>query len=298
MGEKAGRVKSGRPAITKNRHRTRLTLRHSRVTPNLVGARLTKILPGCNMTSITNSWTSRYQQPPIEEMNRVGATNWKVFVDQANDMVPTLLTELRNHLGTTDTDAKVLDFGCGVGRIALRLHAEHGWPTHACDVNPAAVTYLESQLPDVSCAVTDYDPPLPYPDEFFDAVLSVSIWTHIPEDAQDRWLAEMSRILKPGGLALLTTSGRKALKARHDRGDKGWSDIDDVELARRGFVYVEYERFAKSPDEYPGITSSYGLTAHDPEYVRDHWSQFFTVSEIRPGIISRVQDLVICVKPN
>ena len=48
-------------------------------------------------------------------------------------------------------------------------------------------------------------PPLPFDNEFFDFIFSISVLTHIPEDMQFAWLAELNRVLKVGGTALLST---------------------------------------------------------------------------------------------
>ncbi|MET3580130.1 SAM-dependent methyltransferase [Mesorhizobium robiniae] len=244
-------------------------------------------------------WFSKYRTPSAEEMQRVGAPNWEVFKRQAEVIEPVISSHLKSEFGFWPwTKPKtILDFGCGVGRVALKMHAEKKWPTHCCDVNRIGAAYLQRQIPEISVLHTKYDPPLPYEDRTFDAIYSVSVWTHMPEEAQDRWLKEMARILKPGGIALITTSGYKAMQARRKRGDPGWTEITDEQLKERGFIYIEYERFGhKKSTDYPGITSSYGLTAHDDDYIRRHWSQFFEIRDIKRGVISNVQDLVICKK--
>ncbi|MFC3725787.1 class I SAM-dependent methyltransferase [Neoaquamicrobium sediminum] len=243
-----------------------------------------------------NDWATRYTPPLPEEMQRVGSSTWEIFQIHANTIEPEITSHLKHHFGWKRFGRRVLDFGCGVGRVALKMYAENKWPTDACDVNPAAVRYINSQLPRVKTALTNYDPPLPYKDASFDAVYSISVWTHMPEDAQDRWLAETARILKPGGIALLTTSGPRALASRRRRGDKGWSDVTDADLKEKGIIFTEYERFALDPKQYPGVTRSYGLTAHAHDYIHTRWGKFLKVNYIKPACISQVQDLVVCTK--
>ncbi|NGN43485.1 class I SAM-dependent methyltransferase [Mesorhizobium sp. CGMCC 1.15528] len=246
-------------------------------------------------------WSKKYRTPPLEEIQRVGADNWEVFKRQAEVIEPVISSHLKSEFGfwPWSKPRKVLDFGCGIGRVALKMHAEKNWPTHGCDVNRIGAAYLQRQIPEIQVFHTEYDPPLPFEAQTFDAVYSVSVWTHMPEDAQDRWLKEMARILKPGGLALITTSGYKALETRRKRGDPGWTDIKDEDLKERGFIYMEYERFrARKTTDYPGITDSYGLTAHDDDYIRRHWGEFLDVRAIKRGVISNVQDLVICTARN
>jgi SAM-dependent methyltransferase len=56
---------------------------------------------------------------------------------------------------------------------------------------------------------TELEPPLPYADCSFDLVYAFSIFTHLSVDLADRWIAELVRILKPGGYAWFTIHGER-----------------------------------------------------------------------------------------
>jgi SAM-dependent methyltransferase len=53
-------------------------------------------------------------------------------------------------------------------------------------------------------------PPLPYPAAAFDAVYAVSVFTHFVAGEQASWAAELARVTKAGGLALISTMGPRA----------------------------------------------------------------------------------------
>lgn len=224
-------------------------------------------------------------------MRRIGASNIDVLIVQARKIAGAIQAQLEA-LGVGE-DACVLDFGAGIGRVAMPLHEATNLPTHACDVNGGAIKYLSSQLPDVACEVTNFSPPLPYADDTFDAVYSISLWTHFPEDAALAWLEEIKRILKPGGVAMLSTSGTKVIEVRAERRDAGWSDYTVKDLERAGVLYEEYKNLSDQAPAYPGVTSSYGLTAHHPDYIRETWSKVMTVEDILIEAIDGIQDLVI-----
>jgi len=121
----------------------------------------------------------------------------------------------------------VLDFGCGCGRIARHWADAPGTKVYGCDPNRELVAWVRGHLPFVNAAVSEDDPPLPYPDDTFDFVYALSIFTHLAERHALPWMAELRRVLKPGGLLLFTVAGeayRERLApedlARYERGEE------------------------------------------------------------------------------
>lgn len=110
------------------------------------------------------------------------------------------------HGAPLDAGLEVLDFGCGSGRIARWLAPEvigAGGGFSGSDLNPRLVAWCRANLPG------RYDrnrlrPPLQRPDASLDVVYAYSVFTHLREPQARAWLAEIARVLRPGGLALLT----------------------------------------------------------------------------------------------
>jgi len=101
---------------------------------------------------------------------------------------------------------RILDFGCGCGRVIRHLRhlpAE----MHGCDTNPVAVEWCDDYLPFAQFAVNDLTPPLPYTDSSFDLIYALSVFTHLPEELQLPWMAELRRLLKPSGTLVLSLHG-------------------------------------------------------------------------------------------
>lgn len=128
----------------------------------------------------------------------------------------------------------VLDFGCGCGRTLRHLS---GWTSvSGCDVNPLLVDWCRKNLAGASFEVSSPHPPLPYEDGAFDLVYAISVFTHLTEERQRKWLAELSRILTPGGVLVATTHGDElAANALVPR------QVHDYEEGRVVVVYPESE---------------------------------------------------------
>lgn len=191
----------------------------------------------------------------------------------------------------------VLDFGCGAGRQLL--HFTKNFPQVdylACDVDYTLIDFIRKNYPAVKSEVNRFDPPLPFETDSIDMIYSVSIFSHLNPDHQRRWLEDLHRVVKPGGMCFLTTEGPTALA-------RMGSAFDPAELQKLGIIYREYS-FLGQPNVAPvanvllGIEGSYGSTVMTPEFIRAHWpSPGFDVVEVVEGIIDARQDLVILRKP-
>ena len=125
---------------------------------------------------------------------------------------------------------RVLDFGCGCGRtLRWFLREFPGVEFHGADVDEEAIAWCRSNLPRAQFARNQPQPPLPYPDGFFDVICCLSVFTHLDEPMQDLWLAELGRLLAPGGVVLLTVHSGLAAKVLDE---EGWAALQTA-----GFVY-------------------------------------------------------------
>ena len=101
-----------------------------------------------------------------------------------------------------DRSARILDWGCGNGHFSLFL-AEHGFRPHvfSLDEPPPALEALGAGRCEFRRGDKREPTALPYPDGFFDAVVSVGVLEHVREfgGSEIASLTEIRRILKPGG---------------------------------------------------------------------------------------------------
>lgn len=245
--------------------------------------------------------------PPVPLRLSIGAgTSVDHYVESGERTARELMEVLGRTDRTLDDAERVLDFGCGCGRIAqsLRLlgYDDDRLELHGCDINDHAVEWANANLAG-TFRVNGFRPPLPYPDAFFDVVLAVSVFTHLDEAGQDAWLEEIRRVLKPNGVGCLSVGGSALLEVLTEPG-KYMNSRDFTRRMQRhkglpddGLIFEPYVRSWANSDGMRGTGEGYGMTLHGPRYVREHWSRWFEVDEIVPASVNGVQDAVL-VRPN
>ena len=94
---------------------------------------------------------------------------------------------------------RLLDYGCNRGVMLERVTAR----TRECWGVDVDAEVLPSNLPGVRVKAVEPGKPLPFEDESFDTILILEVIEHVSDER--RTLAELARILAPGGRLLLTT---------------------------------------------------------------------------------------------
>ena len=102
---------------------------------------------------------------------------------------------------------RVLDYGCGSGYGSWQV-AQRAVHVVGVDVAPDAVAHASDhfQADNLSFEAIDPARPLPFASESFDVVLSFQVFEHV-RDTQ-KYLAEIARVLVPGGRMILVTPDR------------------------------------------------------------------------------------------
>ena len=102
-------------------------------------------------------------------------------------------------------ESRILDYGCGYGRVVGELRAA-GYPNVVgVDPAPAMIDEARSRQPGVELHLLTEPPVLPFADATFDAVLFFAVLTCIPTDAGQRSvIAEATRVLRRGGLLYIS----------------------------------------------------------------------------------------------
>lgn len=106
------------------------------------------------------------------------------------------------------TDARVLSSGCGFGGSLLAYHDAGAAAVTGVEVDPEYVRFSALRvagLAGVEVVGTEGDR-LPFPDASFDVIESMDVVEHTVDDRA--YLADLARVLAPGGLILLVTPNR------------------------------------------------------------------------------------------
>lgn len=125
-------------------------------------------------------WTSRWEDIPVDEpMENAGVYPLKYAA----------MTVKQAH-------ARILEAGCGAGRI-LRYFHSRGYDIVGIDFVEVAITKLSAADPGLQVAVGDITN-LKFNDAEFDYVLAFGLYHNLEHDL-DRAVQESYRVLKPGG---------------------------------------------------------------------------------------------------
>jgi SAM-dependent methyltransferase len=201
---------------------------------------------------------------------------------------------------TEEEKPAILDFGCGCGRMVRFLSAyAHDFSIHACEVNPDHVHWCQENLRGIQVAQCKATPPLPYKARMFELVFSLSVFTHLSKSSAIKWLAEMHRILVPGGILIATLQGLVALEIIRDSvlhqqmfNFQRQDVIEIMESFKTGvFLFYPYDsatiEMAKAGEEY-------GNSFIHPAFLYEKCkSEGFEVLEYLPGGLRGWQDIVI-----
>ena len=171
---------------------------------------------------------------------------------------------------------RALDFGCGSGKVMRHFLPEAAdcelW---GCDIDERSIDWINAELsPPLHAFANAEVPPLDQPSASFDLVWSVSVFTHLT-DHWAGWLSELHRVLRPGGLAIVSFLG--------------------------GAMYEVWTEEAWEPDRIGMTVLNHGqdwelggpTVFHSPWWLREHWGRAFEIVQMREGIAPREHGLVL-----
>lgn len=194
--------------------------------------------------------------PPLDLINWTGSGDAQQFVATGKEF----FGYFREYADLKPT-AKVLDLGCGCGRLALPLidYLSDQGSYDGVDVDPKSIAWATQNITPVhpnfrfhhadvfnltynaAGKIPPYRYRLPFENETFDFVFLASVFTHMLPPGMENYLAEISRVLKVGGRCLMTyflqnddtakliRSGKSIYRFKHRWGNCVVDKIDSPE---------------------------------------------------------------------
>lgn len=241
---------------------------------------------------------------PLLQRNTVGSTGEHAmreafkFFTVVRDEVALLGSPLDRH-------TRVLDFGCGWGRIIrcfLRdCEADH---LQGIDVDPELVAICVEKIPECRFDTVDPLPPTKFVDGSFDVVTAYSVFSHLAEHASLAWIREFSRLLAPGGVLIATTQSREFIEFCRSLRAEPQTFVWHQQLAR-SFVDTDEALAAYDRGEYLYSATGggairtpdfYGEAVISETYVRKHWTPYLRLTRFVDDRAQLAQALIVMQK--
>jgi SAM-dependent methyltransferase len=203
---------------------------------------LSKVLPAMATTEIQNSWTGCSGHP---------------LLCQTINIVKELDHAFLRITGTQLREKRILDFGCGYGRIA-RLMYYYTSPANYYGVDPWELSInlcREARLPG-NIALSDYLPEsLPVGETRFDLIYAFSVFTHLSQRAANTALSTLKKYLKPSGLLVITIRPIEYWSTFVSSEAAPWAQRLVAAHREHGFAFAPHSRAAVDGDITYGDTS-------------------------------------------
>jgi SAM-dependent methyltransferase len=214
--------------------------------------------------------------PPARLILKVAGTpeaRW--FLTGGRLAADSIRATLARHSIDVDRIPSMLDFGCGCGRVVRHWRSVQG-EVHGTDHEASGIKWCRRHLTFGRFEVNDLHPPLPYESGRFALVYALSVFTHLPAGLQVPWMAELRRVLRPGGHLLVSLHGTAYVESLTPS-ERGAFDHGEVVVRQ-------------------GTAGSNMFGAYHPEsYIRGAMSQGLRVVDVVPegAAGNPKQDLVL-----
>lgn len=115
------------------------------------------------------------------------------------------IADVRKLCAASDLQPKrILDFGAGIG--ASTPYFQQYFPDSeivSADVSPKSLEILANRYPEISRPLLIEGDTLPLADDSIDLAFTACVFHHIDEAEHLRWLSELKRVVRPGGMFVL-----------------------------------------------------------------------------------------------
>ncbi|MBI2129565.1 class I SAM-dependent methyltransferase [Candidatus Woesearchaeota archaeon] len=148
------------------------------------------------------------------QWNEIFKKEGKVFTKIQED-IPEVLKLFKRH-----NVRRILDLGCGSGRHTVYF-AKQGFDVYGIDIAKEGLNITKSWLKKeglkANLKMGSVYNKLSYPNDFFDAIISIQVLHHALIERIRKVISELERILKPKGIVFITVTKRKIIPKIRER---------------------------------------------------------------------------------
>ncbi len=150
-------------------------------------------------STVARSFSQRFAEIPPHLVAKVNGT---LLEADFTAIGATVANTIEKHFADLKQVRKVLDFGCGLGRVMVPMLSKAPQAEFTgFDIDPMMLDWCGHLLRDARCHFVSST--LDLPDNEYDGIYVISVFTHL-DVTTAFWLAEIQRILAPGGKAFIT----------------------------------------------------------------------------------------------
>lgn len=200
---------------------------------------------------------------------------------EAQNFIRVVLRYARNNGIAFDAATRAVDFGSGWGRYTrFMLKYIHPDNLYGLEVSSPMVEHCRKSFGMANFIKVESLPPCDLRDNLVDLVFGYSVFSHLAPHCADAWIEEFARIMRPGGLLLMTTQGRSFIDYCRNIRESGnrshpWyislsKAFADTEQAYRDYDAGQFLHYGEG--QYGG---TYGESLIPRGYVEKAWLKDF-----------------------
>jgi ubiquinone/menaquinone biosynthesis C-methylase UbiE len=220
--------------------------------------------------------------PPNEIQISTGGSSGVVTMSDAMRFANFVTEQFQESALFSGVNKSLLDFGVGWGRVA-RCFLRDFRPENmiGIDVNDRFVKLCRDIFQEMRFETCQALPPTSIPSNSIDFIVGYSVLSHLSEECSFAWVREFARVLKPGGMAALTTRNRDFIsyaKKQQANGAHG-------EHLRR--LFPDYDEALTKYDAgqflFSEISGHYGEAFIPEAYARTKYAPYLRLTDFATG---------------
>jgi len=224
--------------------------------------------------------------PTSEQMARASgvskkaAENWEIYCRACKNRFNLVKSILELEFNFKLSGKQVLDWGSAAGGVSILMDDVLHASITAADVDEHSLKWLKKTCDSIHCVTLIPGKALPFADHSFDAIIGISVLTHIPSNLQEFYLSELHRITKKDGVAIITILSESACEfnRRNDR-NPNMHPHDEKQISRLGIIFSTYPETTLNSMDF-SKNMAYGITYHSRHYVNEIFGKYFHIGSI------------------